>query len=83
MTPDFGPRFGPAQRRLYDTLRDAGDVHVKDVYRAVIGKRPLDTDRITQQFLGPYVTKTNRRIRPHGLAVKPGERKYTYRLVVL
>ena len=83
MTPDFGPRFGQAQRRMFDALRGAGDVHVHDLYKAMRGERSLGTERRVQQRLGSYVTRLNRRIVSHGLAVRPGERKYTYRLVVL
>ena len=34
-----------------------------------------------QQVLGPFITRLNRRLVKHRLAVKPGERKGTYTLL--
>lgn len=72
----------PKLRQLYDFLDDKGDVDIHEVYASVFGDadKPL---RETQQYLGPYITKLNRRLREHGQAVRPGRLKGTYCLVKL
>ena len=81
-------------QKLFDALRpvDPGnggpvvrEKSVLDLHEAVYG--PLATaqteTRHQQQRLGSYVTKLNRRLKGHKLAVKPGDRKYTYVLTKL
>lgn len=72
----------PKLRALYDFLQGKGDVDILDIYRNVVDpqERPL---REAQQYLGPYITKLNRRLREFGLAVKPGRLKGTYALTPL
>jgi len=74
----------PAQQRvLYDALKGKGDVPIDAIY-AGLGLTGAITDRVTQQqMLGPYITRLNRRLSKHRQAVKPGDLKGTYRLVIL
>jgi hypothetical protein len=77
-------------QKLYDALE--GDstfetgylpVDVAGLHAAVYGETEIEDVRHQQQRLGTYVTKLNRRLRGHKLAVKPGDRKYTYVLTSL
>jgi hypothetical protein len=74
-------------QKLYDALQPAEDSRsVLELHEAVHG--PLVTAQVNevrhmQQRLGSYVTKLNRRLKGHKLAVKPGDRKYTYVLTSL
>jgi len=80
-------------QKLYDALdaRRTPDgvaqaVHVEQLHNAVYGRDAapeIETVRHLQQRLGSYVTKLNRRLKGHKLAVKPGDRKYTYVLTKL
>jgi len=75
-------------QKLYDALdvKDAVgkrfEIMVGPLHQAVYG-RTIDDVRYMQQRLGSYVTKLNRRLKGHKLAVKPGDRKYTYVLTSL
>jgi hypothetical protein len=74
---------GPRQRALFDALQGRGDVDIDTLFGVVNGPRHLyPTHKGRQQYLGTYFTHLNRRLRPHGLTVRPGERKRTYRLIV-
>ena len=66
-------------RPKYETT----SVPVADLHKAVYGETEIEDVRHMQQRLGSYVTKLNRRLKGHKLAVKPGDRKYTYALTSL
>lgn len=70
----------PKLAELHRFLEGKGDVAILDIYTSVIDPRdkPL---REAQQYLGPYITKLNRRLRSHGQRVQPGRIKGTYTLV--
>lgn len=72
-------RLGPKQRALYERLQGCGDVSIDELFEAVGGK----DGRHRQSWLGPYITRLNRRLAPHHLAVRPGDLKRTYRLQVV
>lgn len=66
-------------QQLYSALLSQGDVSISHLCAAI----DLADDKLAQQRLGSYITRLNRRIRKRGLGVVPGDRKRTYRLVVL
>lgn len=74
-------------QKLYDALQPAEDSRsVLELHEAVYGplvSAQVNEVRHMQQRLGSYVTKLNRRLKGHKLAVKPGDRKYTYVLTSL
>lgn len=78
VVPDLPPRL----LELYNALDSKGDVDIIEIYETVVGPPPRPL-RETQQYLGPYITKLNRRLRGHGLIVKPGRLKGTYCLTSL
>lgn len=71
-------------QKLYGMLAvcPGGPVAVGPLHQEVYG-HVTDDVRHMQQRLGSYVTKLNRRLKGHKLAVKPGDRKYTYVLTSL
>lgn len=66
-------------QQLYDLLFGRGDVPVADIYAAMGG--PADAAYTKAQWLGPYVTRLNRRLKAEGMRVKPGKMKGAYCLV--
>lgn len=78
VAPDLPPRL----LDLYNALDGKGDVAIESIYETVVGPPPRPL-REAQQYLGPYITKLNRRLREHGLIVKPGRLKGTYCLTSL
>lgn len=74
--------FPPKQQALYDALRGKGDVPISELYAAVFPQGGTAPAGKEQQWLGPYITKLNRRLARRGLAVKPGNTKGSYALVV-
>lgn len=78
LTPSLPPKLAV----LYDALNGRGEVPIPTLYAAVFNPGTAgDGRRDQQQWLGPYITKLNRRIKAQRLAVKPGQRKGTYALV--
>lgn len=71
------------QQAIFDALKGAGDVAVDALYEAIQGPERYVEYKDRQQWIGSYLTRINRRLRNHGLQVKPGERKRTYRLSVV
>lgn len=69
----------PKLKELHDFLVGKGDVEILEIYRNIVGSEELPLRR-AQQYLGPYVTKLNRRLREHRQVVKPGRLKGTYTL---
>lgn len=67
----------PKLKELHDFLVGKGDVDIMAIYLCVIGGEEVALRR-AQQYLGPYVTKLNRRLREHRQVVKPGRLKGTY-----
>lgn len=72
----------PKQKALYDALRGQGDVPIRTLYLAVFPDGGTAPDGQEQMWLGPYISKLNRRIGKHGQAVRPGRLKGSYALVV-
>lgn len=66
------------QQQLYDALAGRGDVAWETLAEAIEANLG---DCHPAQWLGPYVTRLNRRLAKKGLAVKPGALKGTLRLV--
>ena len=76
--------YGPEQRALFAVLKqNGGDVHIDTLFEAVDGPAHVRSPRQRQQWLGSYLTRLNRRLRPYGIAVRPGDLKRTYRLNVV
>lgn len=70
------------QRSLYEALfedRDE-DVPIADMYRIVKGRDdlPLPSNKSMQEYLGPFITRINRKL--NGQRIEPGEKRRTYRL---
>ena len=73
----------PAQQQtLFASLSGKGDVPFADLYRALYPDGQVEGRAAQQQVLGPFVTRLNRRLAKHRMAVKPGDLKGTYRLIV-
>jgi hypothetical protein len=72
----------PKLAELHAFLTDRGDVEILAIYGRIIGGKPIPL-RSAQQYLGPYITKLNRRLREHRQIVRPGRIKGTYCLVGL
>lgn len=72
----------PKLRQLHDFLAGKADTDIMDIYMNVIDPDPVPL-RQAQQYLGPYITKLNRRLREHKQTVKPGRLKGTYVLTSL
>lgn len=75
---ELPPKLG----ELYRFLDGKGDVDILEIYYSIVDpvERPL---REAQQYLGPYITKLNRRLREHRKIVRPGRIKGTYCLQAL
>jgi hypothetical protein len=75
---------GRRQRALFEALKGNGDVAIDTLFETIDGPRGrYPTHKGRQQYLGMYISVLNRRLTPHGLAARPGERKRTYRLTVV
>lgn len=81
--PSSSPEAGltPREQDLYALLRGGADVKIDDLFSAADGPPELPYNR--QMWLGPYITKLNRRIKNHKLKVRPGVARGTYRLVAI
>jgi hypothetical protein len=64
---------------LYARLEGRGDVPIGELCM-ILGLDPGATSRTTQQVVGPYVVRLNRKLREHDLIVVPGQLKRTYAL---
>ena len=73
----------PKLEALYGFLRGKGDVAILDIYTSLVDPREGKPLREAQQYLGPYITKLNRRLREHKQIVRPGRLKGTYCLQAL
>jgi hypothetical protein len=78
-TLELPPKLG----ELYRLLDGKGDVDILEIYTSIVDPREGKPLREAQQYLGPYITKLNRRLREHRKAVKPGRIKGTYCLCAL
>lgn len=67
------------QRQLFDALLGRGDVSWQDLCAAIEAE---PTGHLAQ-YLGPYITKLNRRLAKANLRVEPGLTKGTYRLTAI
>ena len=73
----------PAQQAaLYQALFGRADVAIETLHATIYpdDKNP-GTRTQQQQVLGPFITRMNRRLVKHRLAVKPGALKGTYTLL--
>jgi hypothetical protein len=69
------------QAAIYRLLDGAVDVSIDKLYEAVGSKAVIaDSQKVKQQFLGPYIVRLNRRLAKHRRVVKPGALKGTYTL---
>ena len=71
------------QRALFNALKEGGDVHIDTLFKAIGGPRHLSTIIKRQEYLGSYMTRLRRKIEPHGLTIKLGALRHTYRLNVV
>lgn len=72
----------PKLKQLHDFLAGKGDVDILEIYTTLFDQRETPL-RTAQQYLGPYITKLNRRLREHKKVVRPGRLKGTYCLCKL
>lgn len=71
------------QQELYDLLVGKGDVPILELYEKLQGPAEHAGDvRYAQQWLGPNISRMNRRLAARKLQVKPGRMKSTYALIV-
>lgn len=69
-------RRAPKLGQLYDLLYLRGEVAIDDLYQGLFDREPPPD---AQARLGPYVARLNKKLRPHGLIVRPGsQHKRTY-----
>lgn len=74
----------PVQAKLYAAVLHREDVKIEEIYAAMRDPAavPQHTSvRDQQMWLGPYLTKLNRRLKNYGLRIVPGQLKGTYRLI--
>jgi len=69
-------------RELHDFLDGKGDVDILEIHGRMFGTDVIQL-RKAQQYLGPYITKLNRRLKEHRRKVVPGRIKGTYVLTAL
>lgn len=67
------------QKQLFDALLGKGDVSWQTLCDAIEAEPTVHL----AQYLGPYITKLNRRLVKSSLKVEPGRMKGTYRLVAI
>lgn len=83
---DIASTLPPKLALLYGAMPKDQDVMIPALFDTLMGEFGAETRNIRcgqQQYLGPYLTKLNRRIAKHGQAVKPGRLRGSYRLVSL
>lgn len=68
----------PTQRALFHLLHKFQDVPIGRLYRKLYVE-PREP-RAQQQAVGAVVSRLNRSLASHGLVVRPGEKRRTYRL---
>lgn len=76
--------FSDRESKLYNMLsREARDVKMSVLFRAVAGRWPETTEsmRVQQQRLGPYISRMNKKLVARRQLVAPGVHRHTYRLV--
>lgn len=73
-----------AQAALFSVVA-TGETRIDMLFDALVitGNGPKNINCGKQQYLGPYISKLNRRLAKHKLAVKPGIARASYRLVSL
>jgi hypothetical protein len=71
------------QRALFNALKAGGDVHIDTLFKAIGGPRHLSTTLKRQEYLGSYMTRLRRKLQPHGLTIRLGDLRHTYRLNVV
>jgi hypothetical protein len=72
----------PAQQAvIYQTLFGRADVAIETLHDTLYPDLKDRTRTQKQQVLGPFITRLNRRLVKHRLAVKPGALKGTYTLL--
>ena len=65
------------EQDLYDLLVGQGDVHIAALYEAMGGPEDRDPP-YRQQWLGPYISRLNRRLKNLKMRVRPGQARETY-----
>lgn len=70
----------PRMLELYRLLRTDRDTPIAALHEKFIGRRAPTKTRDAQLRITPYIHRLNEHIRPHGLLVRPGEKRRTYRL---
>lgn len=73
----------PKLALLHGLLFGRGDVAIETLFAGMSGpEKYAESNRTMGSWLGPYITRLNRRIVKQKLRVVPGQRKRTYALVV-
>lgn len=89
-TPEFQTEM---QRRVYKLLSEPldTDVSIEDLFMCAYPGTPIEryahggkvdqlSNRDMQQYLGPLFARMNTRLDKHGMRIRPGVLKRTYRL---
>jgi hypothetical protein len=76
--------LSPTEARFYAALASGEDVDFEALV-GLLGSPRRTADRRAQQILGPYITRLNRKLAKHFplQAVRPGEKRHSYRLITL
>lgn len=76
--------FSDRENKLYNMLsREARDVKMSVLFRAVAGRWPESTEsmRMQQQRISPYISRMNKKLEPKRQRVTPGVCRNSYRLI--
>lgn len=72
------------QQDLYVLLLDKGDVDINHLFACYFGRKPKiegSAVRYAQVHMSPPICRLNRKLRPYGKVIEPGQIKGSYRLV--
>lgn len=73
----------PRMLDLYRLLRLDRDTPISVLHERYLGRRPPANTRDAQREVTSYVNRLNDRLAPHGLRVRPGVQRRTYRLYAI
>ena len=74
-------RLSVSEDAIYRLLRRSGDVPISRLYRAVrLGGGASTIVREQQAYLGPFITRLNKKLATQRRRVVPGVARRTYRL---
>lgn len=70
----------PRMLELYRLLRLDRDTPISALHERYLGRRPPANSRQAQRKVTAYIGRLNNHLAPHGLRVRPGVQRRTYRL---